>query len=396
MIDSPNLRCRIVDILFKQGYPDYAIAVGAFRSVKDSSLVRTTPCETDGQNLLIHAILPDDELSIWVRHQILHIILQHRARRGARRRREWTEACDYEISNYYSVYDENVIAQSAWMYGLPTVANAPQYANMVAEEIFDKIVASQSSPNPKSSDLTSEDHTELYDQIVHNVAASYDLLDADQQEQIRNSSLLPEERKSQLGGPPTDGLAVAQKPIPIEIQFQYSLRRYFLRQQNVDKGRTYRRPNKKYADSEFIVKARTNQYKPTKTLAVYVDTSGSMSKEKLAKALGTLDRLNHLKRVNIVTCYFDTSVREDFRPGGGTDYNCIFQHAKSNNYTCLAIITDDTTCRFNDHYTVEALWVAEIDPPGHRGRFAMNREVNIPSGHITAKFCDITYVGQEL
>lgn len=148
MTDDTDLRCRIVNILFSQGYPDYAIAVGAFRHVRDIDRNKVPwPCGdgcfgwSDGSDLLIDASLSDDELSIITRHNILHIMLRHHNRRTTRQRTVWGVACDLEISHYYSVHDEEVLSTSPRIQSIYTIEQWPELNNLTAEELYEEIIA---------------------------------------------------------------------------------------------------------------------------------------------------------------------------------------------------------------------------------------------------------------
>ena len=157
----------------------------------------------------------------------------------------------------------------------------------------------------------------------------------------------------------------------------------------------YRKPNKKYHGSGIVVKARTNVYEKQKCIGTYVDVSGSMSRPKLQKALGVLKSIEGMKRVKSFTHYFDTRVRDDFHCGGGTDYEPIFEHAKKNGYTCIAIITDDSVTRFRGNYEVDGLWLVGVDDRWRNdNEYSISHEVNQSDGKIRANHFKISIVGQ--
>lgn len=511
-----DLRQRVMDILFDTGYPDYALALNGFAYVKALPDGSRSIGATDYKGMFLNAKLDDDELSLVARHEILHVMLRHNNRRkSSHKHMTWNVACDYELSNYYSAYDDEVVASSELLRNGATVSDSPEYAGLVAEEIYDKlleerkkqqkqqqeqqqdqsqdnsvtIVAMPGMPSDDSgndphsggkgwgkprtdeeeesgenedskqvedaeqeeseesqgegqgeqegaeektkqeeqadgegeqpdlsdeelaeqlekelselaaelSDLSDDEQEELYNKIKQAIEYNYDSLSPEQKSQMAASELVEASGISGIGGKDVGLAPIAEPPIPDAQKLFYSLRSFFIKQENVDKGRSYRRPNKKYAGSGIIMKGRSNVYKPTKTLAVYVDISGSMTKEKVAKALGVVETMEKMKRVTLVKHYFDTRIHDKFRPGGGTDYNCIFRHARENNYTCIAIITDDTDECFQEEFSVEALWIAGVEPKRARYRkgYSFEERVNKPDGNITAKKFEVAIVEQD-
>ena len=508
---NAEFKKRVRTVLLNTGYPDYALAIRAFNQVV--AITGKMIGSTDGRNLYINEELNDDELSIVVRHEILHILLKHRAREPKRglRFRLWNKACDFELSNYYSVYDESVIAQSEMLDGACYVGNSPQYADKTAPIIYNDLLEeekeeqkkqqqnksngcsgqsnykesdnagdtddiqqdrhedTQSEQNQQSDskedqneqensnsdmdsneeesnqeeesntdednqedsnnqqDNTEQDETDQEDSEEQNDGNESDTADEDDEEdsdddledtdsedsnnddledvdsEENNSDIdskededdsitaeeeenlcraiemavtggyeeLTEEERQQMENSELVQLSSnsiitppqkAEPPKATDIcRLKNNLKSYFIKQEQVEKGRTYKKGNKKYYGSPFIIKGKSNIYKPSKTIACYVDVSSSMTKEKVQRAINVVEGLKKIKRLEVKIHYFDTQVRDYFFEGGCTDYAPIFKHAKENNYTCLAIVTDDTTCRhMNEHYDFEAIWLIGI------------------------------------
>jgi len=276
---EPNdllLRRRISDILFDTGYPDYAIALTGFRKVVGTSEIPIAG--TDYANLYINPDFTDDEISVIVRHEILHVILNHRKRMQSHHKPMlWNMAIDYELSNYYSYYDDIVIANNERLRSGCSIAMQPEYQNMTAEEIYDKLledVQSGSSSDDTSDgesgesgggesggesddtsgydphlDLSQDEQEELRDAMQKAVEQVYETLTDDEKEKLATSPLKPVGR-SGLGGM-ADVFNQTSPPEPEEVNLYYDLRRFFLQQQNIGKGRSYKRPNKKYQHSKM-------------------------------------------------------------------------------------------------------------------------------------------------
>ncbi len=494
---NAEFRNRVTEVLFNTGYPDYALVMRAFRQVVPvrGKLIGMT----DYNNLYINEELTDDELSVVVRHEILHVMLRHnkRAPKG-RKRMMWNMACDYELSHYYSVYDNHVIANSEKLHDACYIARHVKYGNKTAKQIYDALVldfnkqkeerekqereklsnmpsnpasgnediqdgdidfnptdVSAGDPNddvsekreeynePDLSDefdddtCTTEDG-EAEDQIDNNIEsedAENDMMDeagdnefergefddndefdpfedfdsdditeemrenaekeaekcfddmdlgdesdAELEEQLRKAmelalkvgyDTLTEEQKEQMENSELvdntaagkSGLGVKMDPPKLDeaVRLKYQLKSYFIKQEQVDKGRTYRRPNKKYAGSSFIVKGKANVYKPSKTIACYVDVSGSMTKNMVKRALEVVEGLKKIKRLEVKIHYFNTKIHDEFWCGGGTDYREVLDHATKNKYSCIAIITDNSSESWYVYkWEFEAIWLIGV------------------------------------
>lgn len=278
-------------------------------------------------------------------------------------------------------------------------------------------------PGQEQSGSQPKTEQELLDQLEEEYNPYLDL-SPDEQEGLRNSmqqaiqqayNSMSDEDKAQLEqsvlfepgvsgkGGTSDISLETDPPEPEEVKLYYDLRRFFLKQQNVEKGKSYKRPNKKYQNSGIVIKARTNVYRESKTLAVYVDVSGSMDKRMVAKALGIVETMKEMKRTELIVKYFNTSLWDTFRSGGGgTNYDIIFQDAKKNNYTCVAIVTDDSWSHLRENYHLDALWIAGVEGGlRHDGSYCISNWVNpkdenyLSQAHITADHFAVSVVGHD-
>ena len=520
---------RVQDVLFNTGYPDYALALNAFDEVIP---IKKKIGATDYRNLYLNENLSDDELSIVARHEILHSLLKHNKRRpkvnfdaGL-----WNQACDYELSHYYSVYDNNILFSSSMLSTGCYVASVPAFCGLTAHQIYEKMYelrellaklrdnnknekvnkalrmsgsgsSSSSSPNQQEDndfdpddfdpndiqngrgnengeedddnsnptsdtfsfpinqteddddeeededdeiksqsqsnsstpndeeedesedagedeqddtddsqddneesveeveqktdededdqdeddedglwdDLAGEDDEEserlLNERIGLALKAGYDTLTEEQKEQMNDSELV----EASVG---KSGIGTEKEPPQLDeaVRLKYQLKSYFIKQEQVEKLRTYKRPAKKYSNSPFIIKGRSNKYRESKTIACYVDVSGSMSERMVKRALEVVEGLKKIKRLEVKIYYFNTSIHDTFRAGGGTDYPTVLDHAAQNKYSCLAIITDDSWESWgNRKWEFEAIWLIGISPS--RGRaYPFERVVEAP-GH---------------
>ena len=393
--EAPDLKPWLQDILFRDGYPDYAVALNSFRNVY--AILGDLIGATDYQNIYINASLSDKEASLVVRHEILHVLLSHYSRRHLRNPLLWNIAADYELSNYYDLRDCDELDSSPLLKDGCSVHTHPEFDNLIAEEIFVRLDSKSINANYGVwSDLPKEDCSELREKLLETVKEWVDSLSEEDKQQLQDngSPFLAAEHRSGLGGNETPQTAVTSPPPSESQRLRYSLRRYFKHQQDVSKGRTFKRPNKKLDGSGIIAKSRTNKYQQEKTLAVYIDISGSMSEKKLARAIGCCESMAKMKRSKLIKHYFNTRIETEFRRGGGTSYEIIFKHAKENKFPCIAIITDDSRSGFKHMYELESVWLVGIET-GRNASYSISQEINTPTGHITAKHFDCFVVGHD-
>lgn len=110
------------------------------------------------------------------------------------------------------------------------------------------------------------------------------------------------------------------------------------------RSRTYSRPNRRFQSNDLLMKGYKNT-KTIKKIAVYLDTSGSMSDSFVFDIYRTLSVLN--KTTDFYMYTFDTSVHKvDFTDsdniyvGGGTDINFVLRHIEYKKHDVAFIITD--------------------------------------------------------
>lgn len=265
------------------------------------------------------------------------------------------------------------------------------------QEVFDEMMA----------DLSEDEKDSLRNSLIEAVQEAFDEMTPEQQAQMmgRPSPVMDSAEIKEKICQNNDNANGSEKPVrelpkAAETKLTYNLRRYFIKQENVEKVRSFRRPNKKYSGSNIIVKGRCNKYKESKTLAVYIDISGSMNKEMLRKAIGCCESIEDIKRTTVIKKYFNDEVYDDFRPGGGTNYNAVFRDAQENGYDCIAVITDDTGLVPVGNFDFEAIWLIGIEESRSDrpvGDYSFASRVNAP-GHsvqnarINAKHFEINIV----
>ena len=212
--------------------------------------------------------------------------------------------------------------------------------------------------NDLDGDADEESERLLNERINLAIQAGYSSLSEEQKEQMDGSELLS------ASGTGKSGIGDKTEPPVIDeaVRLKYQLKSYFIKQEQVEKVKTFKRPAKKYSNSPFIIKGRANKYRESKTLACYVDVSGSMSRNMVKRAMEVVEGLQKIKRLEVKIHYFNTQIHDEFRCGGGTDYPTVLNHATQNKYPCIVVITDASyECWHEQHWEFEAVWLIGIE-----------------------------------
>ena len=154
--------------------------------------------------------------------------------------------------------------------------------------------------------------------------------------------------KNTWGSVPASMREEIRKKVRGEIDWKSVLRHFVGTTSRADRLSSVYRMNRKYAG---IHPGHARDYKPT--LNCYIDQSGSMSDEDIILCFGELANLSH--RVDIVVYHFDTEVDEDskttWKKGmanpkalrtrcGGTDFDAPTKHAAKTKPEGYIILTD--------------------------------------------------------
>ena len=151
---------QIRKILAEGGYPTYAYLVGLFdiNLTNDPNMIAAM--DMNKGRIIVNRFLDTDQISVIIRHEILHRYLNHFLRmerhlgkdkwdkRTPQEHRLSNIAADYEISNRgYTEKDKQVVRNiklnGQTISGLVTEVDHPDWINLSEEEMYDKLVEEQ-------------------------------------------------------------------------------------------------------------------------------------------------------------------------------------------------------------------------------------------------------------
>ncbi|MCB1193583.1 MAG: M48 family metalloprotease [Leptospiraceae bacterium] len=292
---------------FISNYP----LLGAFASVFDIVEDRNV-CSRDGiqvaavdselKEIYINpsSNLNDEELRFVIAHEILHVGLRHEVRRQGRDSYFWNVACDYVINGWLlemGIGDPPEVG----------ILHDPELKGMSAEELYDKIVKDlrRFRKLRTLAGLESCDILERSKPVWWNTQEGV-LLDEFYRRTLSQS--LEYHRNFSRGYLPAGLIeeinSISQPPIAWDVE----LARWF--DEHIippEKRRTYSRLSRRQSSTPDI--PRPGWHLPSElleshTYGVILDTSGSMDKKLLAKALGTIISYSISKEVPYVRLVF--------------------------------------------------------------------------------------------
>lgn len=155
-----NARDQIMHFLAEQGYPRYAAMLQNFDINVTSDLNIIAYVETDRARIVVNKYLYLEQLSVVIRHELMHRWLKHNYRleqhvgkkawdsRTAEQHQIGNIAADYEISNRAYTDDDKLQVQrmrvkDRVLQGLVTEVDHPDWVDLSVEEMYDRLIKIQ-------------------------------------------------------------------------------------------------------------------------------------------------------------------------------------------------------------------------------------------------------------
>ncbi len=276
---------------FINSYPLLGALAASFDLIEDPNICN----RMDVSIAAVHAeqkeiyINPSASLNEWqcqfvMAHEFLHVGLQHEQRRHGRDPYLWNVACDYVINGW--LVEMNIGE-------MPTqgLLHDAELKDMSAEEIYDRITKDLRRArklrtlrgNIEDGDILKGPAPEWWcrgdgmtlDDFYKGALAKG--LDCHNQ---LNRGMLPAGLVEEIN-------ALSQPPIPWDVELAQWFDHYF---PPLEKVRSYARPSRRQSSTPDIARPRyvPAEYDNARTFGVVLDTSGSMDRSLLAKALGAI------------------------------------------------------------------------------------------------------------
>jgi predicted metal-dependent peptidase len=287
---------------FLSHYPLLGALAGAFTLIEDAAVcermdIRIAAVDAEAREIYFNprAMLNELELHYVMAHELLHVSLRHQARRQGRDPYLWNVACDYVINGWLLEMKVGTAPKLGQLHD-------PDLAGLSAEAVYDLIVTDlrryrklmtlrgvgvgdilerKGPPWWETGDGRTLD--DFYRQ-----ALSQGLLY--HQEQCRG--FLPAGLVEEIN-------ALSQPPIPWDVELAQWFDHHFPPR---EKRRTYARPSRRQSATPDIPRPRVQPLDDgdIRTFAVLLDTSGSMDRKLLGKALGAITSYSVARDVDLV------------------------------------------------------------------------------------------------
>ncbi len=292
---------------FISSYPLLGALAAAFTIVEDLQIcqrmeITVAAVDAESKEIFINpaAKLSEAQAKFVIAHELLHVGLQHQARRHGRDPYLWNIACDYVINGWLV---EMGIGEFPYFGGL----HDPTTKGMSAEEIYimmcqdlrtyRKLASLRGTGSRDMLEGGQPDWWHCPAGLTLDEFYRRCLAEGLSYHRLQGRGLLPAGLVEQIN-------ALSQPSIPWDVELAQWFDNYFA---PLEKTRTFARPSRRQSGSPDIPRPR---YVPKenaldgRTFGVVLDTSGSMDRKLLAKALGTIASYSMARDVPFVRLIF--------------------------------------------------------------------------------------------
>jgi predicted metal-dependent peptidase len=298
---------------FINSYPLLGALAASFKFIEDSDLCKRMEIAIAAVNPQLkeiyinpHFKLSYEECKFVIAHELLHVGLRHDIRCKGRDKFLWNIACDYVINSWLIEMQIGAI--------MPGALHDPELKGKSAEEIYDTITTDLRRLRKLSTFRGAGKNDIIYSEEAKDFGNKNGIdLDSFYRECLSQGLVYHHER--QRGFLPV-GLveeinALSQPPIPWDVELARWFDAYFT---PLEKIRSYTRPSRRQATQNDIPRPRYVNYidqENSRTFGVVLDTSMSMDRTLLAKALGSIaaySMARDVKALRLIFCdaaYYD-------------------------------------------------------------------------------------------
>ena len=312
---------------------------------------------TDGKSIFFNEewsnTLTEEELDFVRCHEGMHRVLRHHLRVQDRDSNLWNIATDYAINS--------ILKKSGMKMPKDGLYDA-KYDGMSAESIYKSI--------EQNADTREVPKPCNWGQVNPNESMTEEQIKAEEN-MIRAEVTMAVQGAKDIGNLPSDIKSIIQEIERSQVDWSSVIRRVVGGDQPEDY--TYRRPNRRALHCFDMYNPSTMKMS-CGDVAVWVDTSGSVSTKEKQHALGELQAIAEDMQPNSITIFYgDADVQNieryergdvidqlNSKGGGGTDPMPIFKYIEENdvNVDSMVCITDMEFNKFPSHVDYPLLWVS--------------------------------------
>lgn len=299
---------------FLSSYPLLGALAASFEIIEDPNLcarmsISIAAVDPEAKEIYINANagLDDKQCRFVIAHELLHVGLRHAARRMGRDAYLWNIACDFVINGWLVEMGIGDMPPLGALYD-------PDLKGMSAEAIYDLIVTDMR----RYRKLATLRGLPLGDILERGIPEWWKFgagiaLD-DLYRRCLGEGLVYHEQQGRgylPAGLIEEIRALSQPPIPWDVELAQWFDNYF---SPLEKRRSYARPSRRQSATPDIPRPRwvaAQGAEDGRTFGVVLDTSGSMDRALLAKALGAIASYSISREVPAVRVIFCDAVAYD-------------------------------------------------------------------------------------
>jgi predicted metal-dependent peptidase len=299
---------------FINNYPLLGALAASFKMIESMELCRRLDISVAAVHAEMKEVylnpaagLDEMELRFVIAHELLHVGLRHEVRRQGRDPYLWNVACDYVINAWLVEMKVGNIPRIGLLYD-------PQLKGESAEAIYDRIVRNIRYYR-KLKTFRGYDKGDMMGGSAPEWWGTKDGMSLDDFYRRALAQGLSYHNQEGRGLLPADLIeeieALSQPPIPWDVELASWFDRYF---PPIEKTRSYARPSRHQASTPDIPRPRwvpPPNWNEGRTFGVLLDTSGSMERSILAKALGAIASYSIAREVPAARVVFCDAVTYD-------------------------------------------------------------------------------------
>lgn len=276
---------------FLNGFPLLGALATAFEIIEDTRIcqrmdISVAAVDVEQREIYMNqaAGLSEDECRFVMAHELLHVGLRHHARREGRDPYYWNIACDYVINGWLIEMGIGTMPRFGVLYD-------PEFKNESAESLYDRIV-NDLRRFRRLATLRGRGQCDIIEPQVVDWWKTRDGVTLDEFYRRCLAQGLMYHESSGRGLLPAGLIeeirALSVPPIPWDVELAQWFDQFF---PPLEKQRIYARPSRRQSSTPDIPRPRyiiREEADRSRTFGVVLDTSGSMDRHLLAKALGAI------------------------------------------------------------------------------------------------------------
>lgn len=299
---------------FMSSYPLFGALAADFTIIEDPLVctrmdISIAAISVETKEIYLHTAMgmTDEEMRFLIAHELLHAGLSHTTRRQGRDPYFWNVACDYVINGWLIDMKIGEMPAFGGLYD-------PALKGLSAEAIYDRIVTDirmyRKLRTFRGQGMVDIIETKPPDFWEGTVGVD---LDAFYRRALSQglSYHMAQDRGYLPQGLIEEIRSLSQPPIAWDVELAKWFDRMF---QPLEKVRTYARPSRRQASTPDIARPRwihQSGEEDGRTFGVVIDTSGSMDRALLGKALGTIASYSIAREVPLVRVIFCDAIAYD-------------------------------------------------------------------------------------